>query len=310
MYHKSLDREVQTFFAHSHDITYFFSPFISVDVAEKLIKEIDSNHGVMVSSWRTDHLLNGVSHLELYEVCQRHGWTLFINDRLHMKVYARDLEVALIGSANLTARALGDGPTSNHEVLVEHALRSEDRMHLLRIQAESILVTDEVHAQYVDWLASQKRVKQPPATFLALNNDTTPFHTSMLPHSDTPQRLWEVANGQGEPLKGYELPAMEHDLAMLDLDVSVPLDEFVRGLQTSFFERPFIKAFEAQIDADGIPFGSVKQWVQSNCSDVPTPFRRELTFLVQALIHWFPALRPGEFEVIRPIWREVIRRIK
>ena len=103
---------------------------------------------------------------------------------------------------------------------------------------------------------------------------------------------------------------MEHDLAMLDLDASVPLDEFVRGLQTSFFERPFIKAFEAQIDADGIPFGSVKQWVQSNCSDVPTPYRRELTFVVQALIHWFPALRPGEFEVIRPSWREVIRRIK
>ena len=273
------------------------------------MREADSNSGILVTSWRKDHLLTGVSHLELYEVCQRHGWTLFINDRLHMKVYARDLDVALIGSANLTAKALGDGPTSNHEVLVEHTLSSEERMHLLRIQAESVLVTDDVYAQYVAWLSAQQRVPRPPAESLPIEDDTTPFHTSMLPHSDTPRRLWEVANGQAGPYEDYEVPAMEHDLAMLDLDPTLPFEAFERGLEASFFQRPFIQAFEAQIDADGIPFGMVKQWVQATCSDVPTPHRRELTFLVQALIHWLPVLRPATFEVHRPYHREVLRRI-
>ena len=153
-------------------------------------------------------------------------------------------------------------------------------MHLMRIQAESILVTDDVHAQYVTWLNAQQRVPRPPAESLPLEDDTTPF-TPPCCHTATRH----AASGRSptvklDPTRTTRFPPW-NTISPCSALTHVAFQLLERGLEASFFQRPFIQAFEAQIDADGIPFGMVKQWVQATCSDVPTPHRRELTFLVQ-----------------------------
>ena len=91
------------------------SPFITTAYFEELTQ--DQREVYVVTSWRKDHLASGVSNINLYQAVKRNrNWKLFINDRLHAKVYCRNYETLIMGSANLTYSGLKDEKKSNHEV--------------------------------------------------------------------------------------------------------------------------------------------------------------------------------------------------
>ena len=56
-------------------------------------------------------------------------------------------------------------------------------------------------------------------------------------------------------------------------------------------------------------FGAVKQWIKSNCTDVPVPHAKEITSPTQILLEWMPALEPEVFDVSRPVHSQVIKRL-
>ena len=75
---------------------FIFSPFITTSYAEELLNHQGEVH--IITSWRKDHLIAGVSDLELYNlVKQQSNWHLYINDRLHAKVYCRNFSTMLMG---------------------------------------------------------------------------------------------------------------------------------------------------------------------------------------------------------------------
>lgn len=304
----SLGVKLKKYFEKSHDISIVVSPFISIESIINTLSSKTKGTCIIISSWRSDYLLTGVSSLELYDVCQEKGWTLFVNDRLHMKLYSRDLDSCWVGSANLTNRGLSDGEYSNHEILTFiDKLTSEDRIIIQRIQAESVLVTEEVHQQYKQWLDAQQSEELPPPERVEIDVTESSFHTSQLPHSDTPERLWEVANDATE-LRDYERAAMEHDLAVYRVDTTQSLDEFMVEMKAVFFAHPFIDTFAREITTDGIHFGGVKRWIKRNCTDVPVPHARELTFPTQALVEWFPSLDGNQYQVDRPRHSQILRK--
>lgn len=273
------------------------APFITPQTLEELL-----GHGgvetYVVTSWRKDHLLAGVSSLETYVLCKRHGWHLFVNGRVHMKVYSRELRSAIAGSANLTGTGLGDGAGSNHEVLffVPH-LQRLDRIRILRLLAQSLQVDDQVYEAHKLWL------DQPHGPLSSTCEDLLGpgpgMLTSHLPHSDDPERLWHLANG-ASPKEEWELAAMEHDLVFYPVSPGLPLQEFVAEIKLAFFEKPLVAKLAPMISERGLRFGAVKQWIRRNCTDTPVPRARDLTFLVQALIVWFQFLEPERYEVAIP----------
>ncbi len=309
MQFKELHDTLVNYYDAKHQLSMVVCPFITVQTIQDILSTRTNRQCVIITSWRSDHLLTGVSSLDLYDVCQNNGWTLFVNDRLHMKLYSRDLDSAWVGSANLTNRALSDDERSNHEVLTfNEELTTDDKIMIQRVQAESVLVTEEVHRQYKQWLDAQQSVELPPPDPVEIDTTESAFHTSQLPHSDTPERLWEVANDATD-LRDYEQAAMEHDLAVYPVDTTLSLDEFMVEMKAVFFAHPFIETFAREITPDGIHFGGVKQWIKQNCTDVPVPHARELTFPTQALVEWFPSLDGNQYQVDRPRHSQILRRI-
>ena len=76
-------------------------------------------------------------------------------------------------------------------------------------------------------------------------------------------------------------------------------DQFLKKLKIQFFAHPFIQKIDEFINPEAY-FGSIKEWVQNNCTDVPVPSRRELTGNVQVLYDWFEKLGDGKYVIDVP----------
>ena len=267
-----LYKEVERFLGEAKEEVWILAPFIQPSSLTKIVP--DNVPVTVATSWRRDHLLQGVSSLDTYEFCKAREQTrLFISERLHAKIFARDLgseqRAALIGSANITERALGDGPDNNDEVVVSTPLSIQDAVEIYRIVHRARFVSDSIYNMYRTWLLEQPE----PANGEDEETDFDPpgssrFLTSHLPRSADPERLWEVANGIGHS-SWWEPHAMLHDLALFNISPDLVKIEFLGALGESFREQPFIQAFFEAIDEKGMFFGRIKQWLQENCADVP-----------------------------------------
>jgi hypothetical protein len=299
--------------AESDSVMYIICPFITPSIFGALGADQDKQL-VIVTSWRGDHLRTGVSSLALYEVCCKNEWTLYINDQLHAKIYSDSLRSAWIGSANLTESALLGHKDGNIEWLTfQETLTASERVWIMRLVGESRLVTDDLYARYRQWLSTQEHIERVPReTAVTTSEQTTPdpFLTSQLPASESPLAVWDaLTNGfQGE--SDENLTAL-HDVALYQLDHTgaSSQEQFLTQLGERFFAHPFIRALEAVIPQEGMYFGTMKAWVQETCTDVPVPFRRELTPRIQSLYQWFTVLAPSRYEIVRPRHSECLRRI-
>jgi len=309
-----LQISLEKYYSNNVEIAYILSPYINPNVLIKILGHRPDQPTIIVTSWHPDNLLSGSSTLEIYEVTRNMGWHLYINDRLHVKLYSDSLTSAWIGSANLTRKGLQDDKTSNIEALTFlKTISRDDRIYIQQIIANSTLVTNDIYELYWNWLDKQEKASPPKIEPLDIppEMDEYNFLTSQLPASLSPSRMWEIANNLVIEFEDWgEMEAMEHDIALYNVAPHKDKEEFFAELKVRFFSHPFIVALTEQITEDGIRFGGIKEWIHRNCTDVPVPYRRALTSHVQSLIRWFVELAPKEFEIIRPHFSEIIKRTK
>ena len=183
-----LEGALKSFLAKSLDQPLFvFSPFITTSYAKDLLEHQEEVH--IITSWRKDHLIAGVSDLELYNlVKQRPKWRLYINDRLHAKVYCRNFSTMLMGSANLTKRGMQDTEKSNHEVMMKTVCDANSKHHMLSILQNSLPMNDDHFQTYEAWFASVEQTVQPTDTGSVVEPGYTNelFLVSQLPASTSP----------------------------------------------------------------------------------------------------------------------------
>lgn len=108
------------------------APFIKAAALKAVISGIRPNVRLNVyTRWRPEEVACGVSDLEVYDiVVNRENTSLFLLDELHAKLFVGD-EMCLVGSANLTAAALGWADKPNVELLIEAAPTQPEIIALL-----------------------------------------------------------------------------------------------------------------------------------------------------------------------------------
>ena len=306
-----LGNELSNYLGRPGEITYVISPYIDVFALETCLERRAESDVVVVSCWRGDLLIEGVSSLDLFATCKARGWTLLVNDQLHAKLYSQGLQSAWLGSANMTRSGLGlpGAARANLELLqyVEPLSRA-GRVWVHGLVSGSRLVTEEWYTVLREWLESKPRGAPPVADDRPEPASADPFLVSQLPATESPSALWEVITAE-RPVSAEALAAAEHDLGIYGAPaLSGDQEDCFRTLAQTFFAHPFIGAIEGRIGVDGARFGAVKEWIQETCSNVPVPYRRELTESTQNVYRWFCELAPDRFEVIRPRHTEILRR--
>lgn len=305
LYHSPLFDRIREYFkdGRPEDTIFLFVPYIRTSVLENLLEGIP-NRVVIVTTWEPKDIQSGSSELSLYPFCQGRNIALYISRGLHLKVYSVGLTSAILATGNVSRRGLL--PDGNYEAATRvDNLAVGDRLFFESIRKKARLVDDAMYEELVEWSKanppqSSEHIPLSGAISLPRMDD---FLVSALPMTQTVDVLiagYRRICAEEKPSEDLEESAcIIHDLANYDITLGLEEDEFVRKLKSAFFAHPFIRRIDEFIAPEAY-FGRIKEWIQSNCTDVPVPSRRELTGNVQVLLEWFVELGGGRYVVDVP----------
>jgi len=278
-----------------------FVPYIKTKVLEKLLGDI-SNQITIITTWHINDLISGSSELELYQFCKEYNIALYINNKIHLKVYSVNLDSAIVASGNISHNGLMEGGNYEAGVLVEK-LEISDRMYLEKIKREAIFVDDDIYQKYLE--EYEKCKKQAPEQIEFEDPEIIPekdyFLKSALPMTEKIQDLIQGyfnINSNKEPSNDSETAnCIYHDLANYNIEPGLSKEEFLETLKTHFLSHPFTQKINEFIETnERTQFGFIKRWVRDHCTDVPLPRPFEFTKNIQILYHWFVELGDGQYE--------------
>lgn len=199
------------------------APFIKSNVLKRLLAVIDNTIPVEIfTRWKAEEIAAGVSDLEVYDVAaSRPLTTLKLIDNLHAKLYVSD-ENVLVGSANLTAKALGWCDNPNLELLTSIPASDVALHRLMSALKFSRLATLEEKE------ALQLLVDQLPKPLLSEAADLeTDLASLWVPRLAAPEKLYLAYRPESrDRLVSSSLTAADHDLAALGIAPGLSKNEF------------------------------------------------------------------------------------
>ena len=290
------------FISNSENI-FIYVPYIKLESLKLLLKST-SECKIIVVRWELRDLILGSSDLEVYQYCKERSITLYRNSRLHLKAFIDNYKRCVMGSANISSRALNlpEMQGYNYELATTiKELTIEDRLYFNSILNESILITDSIYNQIIIQL-DEKKNEFPDETDFEFTYEYSEknFLISALPMTYDIYTLLKFYQRQ-KANNETELNCAIHDLILYGLPLGLTQDSIIAKLKVAFFNHPFIKAFLANLDMKGeIYFGTAKDWIHKNCTDVPTPRKWEITENIQILFRWIVELSDGKYKVDVP----------
>ncbi len=305
LYHNPLFETIRKYLedSPSDETIFLFVPYIKTVVLERLLDGL-RNKMVIVTTWEPRDIQFGSSDLGLYPYCQERNIALYISENMHLKAYSVGLDSAILATGNVSHRGLL--PDGNYEAgtLIGH-LTNDDRMFFERIRREARLADDAMYEELKKW-SEDNKVEYPEQVKLA-DIISAPkkddFLISALPMTRNVDDLvagYKRIISEQAPSEDPEVAScIFHDLANYGIASGLSKSEFLQELATKFFVHPFIRKIDEFITPEAY-FGRIKEWIQSNCTDVPIPSRRELTDNVQVLLEWFEKLGNGKYKIDIP----------
>jgi len=280
----------------------------------KALLDGQTNVKAVFVRWETKDVILSAYNLEIYPYLKEKGITLYRNSRLHLKAYLDDYKKCFLTSANISSRALNLPPFSkyNYEIgTVVENLSIEDRLYFSIIESESILITDNIYKQLCEQLPEKKKEFPDEEEFsFKFEAPDKDFLISSLPMTYSIETLYRIYEDK-EFINDVELNCVLHDLAIYQIPLSLPSNEFKEILTDAFFSHRFVKGFLQNLETTGeIYFGTAKDWVHKNCADVPTPRKFEITENIQILYRWIVKLGNGKYLVDRPNFSERLSIVK
>jgi hypothetical protein len=279
-----------------------FAPYVKLQPLKELLGTSKSCR-ILVVRWEAKDLIMGSSDLEVYDYCQGAGISLYRNPRLHLKAFIDSYRKCILGSANISARALNipTSDTFNYELATSvDPMSFDDRLYLTNVITESQLITPGIYEQIKE-VVRDKKFEVPTDDFkIDKSSDQKDFLISSLPMSYDVGMFLEVCNKRYAADEA-DLSCAIHDASLYKIDLDQGSTAQREQLKIAFFAHPFIRAFLSNLEVEGcIFFGSAKAWIHNNCADVPTPRRWEITQNIQILYRWFVDLGEGKFEIDIP----------
>ena len=125
-----------------------FSPYIKYNALSKLLSAKDDEIEItIITSWKPHDIAYGSSDLKIYPFCRDNGYTLLINNRIHLKsIIIDNFTKAYTGSANITKRGLGYDSKSNYEIgTITHSIDIMDKIYFDMIIESSKPVDDDYY---------------------------------------------------------------------------------------------------------------------------------------------------------------------
>jgi len=274
------------------------APFAKEAVLAQLLSAVrDDVRPVLITRWRPDEVAAGVSDTRVLQVLRAHGGTVYLHDRLHAKYYRHESEV-LLGSANLTATALGWSAVPNLELLVPSVASEIERLEA-ELLAESVVATDELAAE-VDEIAKLLA----PRTDLP-RVDITHQHVTAawVPALRLPADLFVAYRRGAAALTARSAAAAAADLAVLDLPPGLDRQQFDRLVGHRLLSYDVIRTVDRFV-LEPRRFGEVRRLI----GDLLELGRYEADESWQTVMRWMLEFLPARYSHTQGRHSEIFAR--
>jgi hypothetical protein len=255
------------------------APFMKADALAAILENVSdpSISITVVARWIPVEIVAGVCDLEIFDVVSsRQNATLYIHPLLHAKLYRFD-DFILIGSANVTRRALGWTAPANVEILAgPNEPHADIRALEKSILSASILVDAALRDSVLQKVEALK--VSPPSLAEVFEPETREVVRTWLPTCRAPDRLWNVYAGfETWRLVEAAANAAKDDLAALNIPTGLSKDQF-REFVTATLERmPLVQEIETATQngltpeaaaaliseatgSNDLPYSSIEMW--------------------------------------------------
>ena len=277
------------------------------------LTDVIAENGLLVpvrilARWRLTDLITGASDLVAFELARSKGWSFYIKQDYHGKLYRLDPAGILVGSANLTSSGLGLLPSGNDEIsvcissgpsvsrqiedLFERSIRVTDPLYE-RIK-EVVLNTDLMKAEVPEW----------PQDLLQLITNSMPVISGLFVDecifSSSPAVLLQ------ENLTSLT-PMVRHDLSVLGIPENVIPGKSI--LKQQFLESKGFRWLCGAVKSEGgeAYFGRLSVLLHDSLLDDPAPYRSSVKTLLSNLLNWANELNCAEIIVDQPNYSQRVR---
>ena len=167
------------------------APFIKADVLKTILPIVPTNIPVQIfTRWRATEVAAGVSDLEVLQIANERPHTeLRLLNNLHAKLYLVD-DLCLVGSANLTASALGWSEHSNIELLIPAKPTDPDIDYLLKRLEAAEIATVEIRSKIEELANALKMTRLEEGENMA--GESSGHQVAWLPRCAAPDKLYEM----------------------------------------------------------------------------------------------------------------------
>ena len=167
------------------------APFVKADVLKTILSIVPKKVPVQIfTRWRATEVAAGVSDLEVLQIATERPHTeLRLLNNLHAKLYLTD-DQCLVGSANLTASALGWAENSNLELLIPAKTTDPDIDYLLKQLEAAEIATVEIRSKIEAMANTLKMTKLEEGEDIF--GDSSDRQFAWLPRCAAPDKLYEI----------------------------------------------------------------------------------------------------------------------
>lgn len=292
---------LMTLCSGAHDELMLVAPYIKRSVLAQLFAATRPSVSVQViTRWLPQDIRAGVTDIEVWDVVQeRPGSRLRLRQDLHAKYYRADNR-CLVGSANLTAAALGLSAAPNLELLVGVEASSVELDGFEgRLLAGAVDVDDDLvrlTQEAVDQLPIPDKVEEPIQIELSESMQLTTW----IPSLRQPEDLFVAYQGRLDVLSNVAQRCAVADLSMLRVPSNLNESAFRTIVGATLLRMPVVAAVSRFIT---VPrrFGEVRDLLTQLLGSADTASREW-----QTLLRWLIFFLGNRFEYRRLHYSEVI----
>lgn len=276
------------------------APFVKVSVLKPLLGVLAPEIEVeLFTRWRPDEVAAGVSDTESLPLLEKRGGKVFLSDSLHAKLFLFD-NAALVGSANLTAKALGWTRNPNLELLLKVPATAPEVETLEReLRRMSIQATAAIAAE-IERVAAML-----PAPLAALPPLAEPGEVegSWLPLLRDPRDLFVAYHGDATRLSRDSSAAAIADLAWLEVPSGLDRASFEALVGTRLLQAHVVKRVD-ELLIESRRFGEIRDLLASTLN----LDREEANYAWQTLMRWMLYFLPSRYARSVPSHSEILVR--
>lgn len=268
---------------------FFAAPYIKSHTLRALIAAIPDAvyEFICITRWLPEDVASGVCDIEIFEDVSARGGTLYVHPHLHAK-YFSNARTALVGSANVTGRALGWNTPSNVELLVSLPANFPGLPEWERsLLGSSVRATEELRNLILEEARTLKLSQdftRPPE----VDQDEESRVDLWVPTCTVPDRLWLIYQGRGAgSTVASAFEAAKHDLAALSPPRGLSLSLFEAYVAGILKQMPFFAEID-KLASTGMTDSQAHRFLSERLGDDVESVEHVWRVLKAWLMHFFP----------------------